>query len=410
MGLLGILQHVLSHTTLQKTQRNFLIVVLSVFLAVPGRLNALNLSRYAGCSDRTIRRWLHRKDEGASPWWSLQMQAVNTAIESGLVSPLFLLVIDASFHRKAGTKTDNIGPFWNGVTGHVEQGIEQSCCALIEVQHRQAFAIHARQTSTEPKTGNRMEQAIDQLDEVLLDLQQQPHIQVAAVVVDGNYAHQDFVEAVTSHGLPVVSKMQRNAALKYFKTDGIQKPRGRKRKYDGKVDFDDLSRFDVVSQTPTERVLTAVLWRTHWNCALRVVVIQQLTRSGKVHAYAVLFSTAVTMPAHEVIAFYKSRFEIELVFRDQKQFLGGQDAQVRTQHALEAHWNMVMLMLNLSRLEALRQAGGGQNLVFSLEDMKRRAYNALFAEVILTQLGLEVHLNELDSLASRPLDFGLKAA
>lgn len=65
VGLLGILEHVFQSTPLRRTQRQFLTVVLSVFLAVPGRLNALNLSRYAGCSDRTIRRWLHRTDEGA---------------------------------------------------------------------------------------------------------------------------------------------------------------------------------------------------------------------------------------------------------------------------------------------------------------------------------------------------------
>lgn len=60
VGLLSILEHVRRGTTLRQ-----LTVVLSVFLAVPGRLNAVNLSRYTGCSDRTIRRWLHRTDKGA---------------------------------------------------------------------------------------------------------------------------------------------------------------------------------------------------------------------------------------------------------------------------------------------------------------------------------------------------------
>lgn|GEM_PF-455785 len=410
VGLLSILEHVLRGTTLRQTQRRFLTVVLSVFLAVPGRLNAVNLSRYAGCSDRTIRRWLHRTDKGAIPWWSLQLQTVQAGIESGLISPLFVLAIDASFHRKAGTKTDHIGAFWNGSTGHVEQGIEQSCCALVEVQHRQAFPIHARQTQTQPEAGNRMAQAIRQLDDVLHGLRALPQLEVAAVVADGNYAHQDFVQAMTCHGLPVVSKMQRNADLKYVKSGEHEKRRGRPKKYDGKVTFDDLSRFEVVSETNTERVLTQVVWRTHWNLPVRVVVVQQLNRRGQVSAYAVLFSTAVHMPAHEVVAFYKSRFEIELIFRDQKQFLGGQDAQVRAQPALEAHWNMVMLMLNVARLEALRQAGSGQGLVFHLEDMKRRAYNALFAEVILSQLGLDAYFHELHTMPSSPLNFGLKAA
>ena len=116
------------------------------------------------------------------------------------------------------------------------------------------------------------------------------------------------------------------------------------------------------------------------------------------------------MPAHEVIALYRSRFEIELIFRDAKQFLGSQDVQLRSQLGIEAHWNVVLLTLNLCRLEALRAAEGGQNLVFSLEDMKRRAYNALLAQVILSKLDLSARFEELEHLPSSPLNFGLKAA
>ncbi|THF69952.1 IS4 family transposase [Deinococcus sp. Arct2-2] len=410
VGLVGILQHVLQAVELRKTQRNFLAVVLSVFLAVPGRLNALNLSRYASCSDRTIRRWLHRDDEGAVPWWSLQMAAVTTAMQSGLISPLCILAIDASFHRKSGKKTANLGSFWNGCATRVERGIEHSCCALIEVQHRQIFPIHARQTRTDPEAPGRMEQITDQLEEVLLDLRAHPQIELAAIVADGDYANISVVETVTGHGFPLVSKLPRNANLKYLYAGEHVKRQGRKKTFDGKVDFHDLRRFEVVCETPTQRLLTQVVWGCHWKRKLRVVVIQQLDPTETVTGYAVLFSTAVTMPAHEVVALYQSRFEIELVFRDEKQFLGSQDVQVRSQQGIEAHWNMVMLALNLARLEALQAAGGGQGLVFSLEDMKRRAYNALLAQVILSNLGLEARFEELDSLPSRPLDFGLKAA
>jgi putative transposase len=81
------------------------------------------------------------------------------------------------------------------------------------------------------------------------------------------------------------------------------------------------------------------------------------------------FSTAVTMPAHEVIAWYQSQVEIQLVFRDVKQFLGSQDIQVRSRQGIKAHQDLVMLVLNLARAEALQANGGGQGLVFRLEDL-----------------------------------------
>ena len=410
VGRVGILERFLDGVSLRKTQRTFLVVVLGVFLAVPGRLNAQNLSRYASCSEKTIRRWLHRDDEGAMPWWSLQMAVITTAIDSGLISPLCLLAIDASFHRKSGKKTENLGSFWNGCAARVERGIEQSCCALIEVQHRQVFPIHARQTRTSSEALGRMEQAADQLEEVLMDLRAVPQITLAAVVADGHYANGEVVEIVTGHDLPFVSKLPRNANLKYVYTGEPLKRPGRQKKFDGKVKFDNLTGFEVVSETPSQRILTQVVWSCHWKRELRVVVIQHLNSAGTVTGYAVLFSTAVTMPAHEVIAWYQSRFEIELVFRDAKQFLGSQDVQVRSQQGIEAHWNLVMLVLNLARIEALQANGGGQGLVFSLEDLKRRAYNALLAQVILSKLGLDDRFEELSSLPSRPLNFGLKAA
>ena len=242
-----------------------------------------------------------------------------------------------------------------------------------------------------------------------MDLRAYPQIDLAAIVADGDYANISVVETVTGHGLPLVSKLPRNANLKYLYIGEHLKRRVRKKKLEGKVDFSDMKRFEVISETPTER-LTQVVWGCHWKRELRVVVLQQLDLVGTVTGYAVLFSTAVTMPAHEVVALYQSRFEIELVFRDEKQFLGSQDVQLRSQQGIEAHWNMVMLALNLARLEALHAAGGGQVLVFSLEDMKRRAYNALLAQVILSNLGLSARFDELSSLPSRPLDFGLKAA
>jgi putative transposase len=313
---------------------------------------------------------------------------VTTAIESGKLSPLCILAIDASFHRKSGKKTANLGSFWNGCAARVERGMEQGCCALVEVQHRQAFPIHVRQTCTGPEAPDRTQQVTDQLEEVLTNLRAFPQIELAAVVADGNYANGSVVETVTGHGLPLISKLPRNANLKYLYTGEHPGRRGRQKQFDGKVDFRDLKRFEVISETPTERILTQVVWGCPWKQELRVVVMQQLGAAGTVTGYAVLFSTAVTLPAHEVIALYRSRFEIKLVFRDEKQFLGSQDVQVRAQQGIEAHWNMVMLVLNLARLEALQAAGGGQALVFSLEDMKRRALYALLAQVVLSNLDL----------------------
>ena len=127
---------------------------------------------------------------------------------------------------------------------------------------------------------------------------------------------------------------------------------------------------------------TQVVWSVQWAREVRAVVMQQIGEKGQITGHAVL-STPGTRPAHEVIAPYQSHFETELIFRDAKQFIGSQDAQPRSQPGIETHWSVVSLTLNLCRLGALRAAGGGEDLMFSLKNMKRWALPASLAQVIL---------------------------
>jgi hypothetical protein len=54
------------------------------------------------------------------------------------------------------------------------------------------------------------------------------------LAVDGFYAKTKFVDGVVELDLAVISKLRSDADLRYLYT-GVQKPRGTKRKYDGKV-------------------------------------------------------------------------------------------------------------------------------------------------------------------------------
>jgi hypothetical protein len=49
--------------------------------------------------------------------------------------------------------------------------------------------------------------------------------------------------------------------------------------------------------------------------------------------------------------YYKSRFQIEFIFRDAKQFTGLCDCQSRQQKALDFHFNTSLAALNIAKLE-----------------------------------------------------------
>ncbi|CAM3888659.1 hypothetical protein DESA109040_22760 [Deinococcus saxicola] len=235
------------------------------------------------------------------------------------------------------------------------------------------------------------------------------------VVADGQYAKVMFMDAVFDEGYAFVTKLQSNANLLYPFTGPHPKRRGAWQKWAGKVDFVNFTGWTSVTGKARARVWTQVVWGPHFQRFFRVVVIEDLDRRGAVRAHVVLCSTDTTMPAEQIRALYSSRFRLEFVFRDAKQFAGLTTCQFRSTPGFENHWNASFFALSLGRAEVLLEAAGLQgrpatSLVFSYEDIKRRGFNRLFAWRILSNLGLQARFVELEQHSSRPLDLGVKAA
>ena len=378
----------------------------------------------SGWNERTLRRWFQK----ALPWNELHWGLVQLLIRLQVLDSRFILALDASFVPKSGTKTAGLGAFWNGSQSRSERGLELSCLALVNWTGLHVFPLDVRQTQPKRDRADRLQQYLTQLTSVLALRRTWFQRHLRAVVADGQYAKTMFMDQVHDEGYAFVTKLQSNANLLYPFTGEHARRRGRQQKWAGKVDFLDFSGWASVPAASHERVWTRVVWAPHYARFLRVVVIQRLDRRGTVKAHVVLCSTETTLPAEQIRALYSARFQLEFVFRDakrpsvlmgavlvKKQFAGLTSCQLRSTQGLENHWNAACLALSLGRAEHLlhrsahtgRPAGG---LAFSYEDLKRRAYNRLFAQRILSNLGLQGRFEELARHPSRPLDLGAKAA
>lgn len=392
-------------------QTRFFAHLLPLWQAIPGRVNARNFSRYSEWNERTFRRWMHN----TLPWSELHWGLVQLLIRWGVLGSRFVLAMDASFVPKSGQKTEGLGAFWNGSRSRSETGLELSCLALISLTGQHAFPLDVRQTRPKQERADRLEQYLEQLQEVFTHRLDWLRGRLRAVVADGQYAKRMFMDAVHDEGCAFVTKLQSNANLLYPFTGTPSKRRGARQKWAGKVNFKDLAGWQSVPGDTGERVWTRVVWAPHFARFLRVVVIERLDRKVQVKAHVVLCSTDTTMPAEEIRALYSARFQLEFVFRDAKQFAGLTTCQLRSTKGLENHWNAACFALSLGRAEQLleRSARTGRPagvVVFSYEDVKRRAYNRLFASRIMANLGLSQRFVELEEHPSRPLDLGVKAA
>lgn len=216
-----------------------------------------------------------------------------------------------------------------------------------------------------------------------------PHLlsQVQYLVVDGAYAKQAFVTGAVGLNLHLISKLRRDANLA-FSFEGEQKARGARRKYDGKVDLADLSRFSWVTQLqPGVDLYTQVVWHRSLKRQIRLAVLQDTRKPDKTGT-VILFSTDLTQSAQDIYRFYKLRFQIEFLFRDAKQFTGLSDCQARDVKKLDFHFNASFTALNLAKLEVHQQQLGNQPFVFSMASVKRRALNDHLLDTFISKLDL----------------------
>jgi hypothetical protein len=380
-----------------RPQQKFVQQLLTVWLAVRGRFNFANLSRYSACSERTLRRSFRR---------AFEWPAFNRGLISALVpaSHEVMAALDASFVPKSGKQTPGLGYFYNGCAGCSQKGLEASLVSVVDVTAHTAYALSVRQTPVAP--GEQTEPAkveetrVDAYLHHLRAVREDLPVQVRHVAVDGAFTRRKFVDGVCALELEVVGKLRHDANLRYL-YEGPQKPRGRPRQYDGKVCWSDLdwTHWHCEGEVePGVQLYSAVLFHVTL-CRLVQVALLQPDKPGKVDRrkadkprYVLLFSTDVSLSGQQIVRYYKARYQIEFLFRDAKQGTGLNDCQARDARALHFHWNAALCALNLAKWqEAQRTAAHWPHgrTGFSLASCKQRQSNEHLLQVFSQSLGLE---------------------
>ena len=319
-------------------------------------MNFTNLSRYSSLCEKSYRRNYSQ----AFAFTSLNTYLIE---ETTSTSECVIGSMDCSFIGKSGKKTFGIDWFYNGSASRAEKGLEISVIAVIDVEAHQGYSLSVQQTpaqleralskgqSTQPQA-RIVQTTIEQARTMLQQLPERPAAampespeptridhyleqlkqnvaslptRVQYLAVDGFYTKQKFVDGVVALELHLIGKLRQDANLRYLYT-GAQKHRGARRKYDGKVDLADLSRWSFIRQIePNLDLYTAIVWHVTLKRQIRIAGLVDTRKPGKT-GYVLLFSSDVNLEAELILKYYKARFQIEFVFRDAKQFTGLCDA------------------------------------------------------------------------------------
>jgi hypothetical protein len=371
---------------LRQPQRKFLATLFVTILVLRGRVNFRNLSRYCNYAERTIARQFREPFDWPDFHQRVLLMALDPRAE--LVS-----AHDASFMPKSGKQTFGLGHFFNGCASRAERGLEISTLAVVDVTRRCACTLAVSQTPP-GEEATQAEPEDTRVDCYKQQLRAHRHRLPASIryhCVDGYYAKKKYIDEVVSLHLHAITKLRSDADCVFLYTGPHPKRRGARRKYAGKVNFQDLSRFEDLgprAEEPHLHLYTAVVWHKTLKRRLRLVGLLNRKDPAKPR-FIVLGSTDPELNAHKLIDLYAARFQIEFLFRDSKQFTGLLDCQARAEAALDFHFNASLATLNLVRAADLCMQQEQAPHVFSMASWKQCQFNERLLDLFMEKFALD---------------------
>lgn len=383
-----------------KPQKKFLVTLFLTILLMRGKVNFRNMSRYSDLSEKTYSRQFRQSFDFVE--FNERLIADNVPPEDEKIG-----VMDCSYLSKSGKETYGLGYFYDSAHDKAAKGLEISTLGVIDVTANTGYTLSTRQTPPQAEiealvaeeglstpADQQEEDEISRVDFYAYHLRRDAaHLpaEVEYIAVDGYYSKIKFVTAVRAVDLHMIGKLRHDADLRYL-YEGPQKPRGRKRQYDGKIKFDDLTRFEYVTEIePDIHLYTLEVNSVNLKGNIRLVYVLNLRNKNK-PGYALLFSTDTDLDAETLYRYYKARFQIEFLFRDAKQFTGLGHCQARCQESLHFHFNASLTALNLAKVDAYLSFAYDFDTSFSMLTQKMVYFNEHFLEKIFSILDLDLSL------------------
>ncbi len=377
----------------QKFFAEFFVLIFSI----QGRVNFENLARYSKFNECRFRRNFQKFFD-----W-LEFNYIMLALWGHTPGGELLGVIDCSFIPKAGKKTFGIDRFWSGVANATKRGLEISVLGVIDVATSSAWTLDVTQTPpglAKKKSGGDGYTRLDFYIEQILDCLPKLEL-VRYFVADGFYAKTKMFNALCAQGKHLVTKLRPDADLRYPFTGEREKgKRGRTPIYDGKVKYDDLSRWTHVGEDekyPYLSLYTHVLYSPKFERWLRVVLVW----NTKTNQYVLLACSDVELSPRLVLKYYQLRFQVEFLFRDAKQFTGLTHCQARDEAKMDFHFNMSLAAINLMQVHRKLNPS-----ITSMNSFVRKAYNLKLVEWLFEQLSSEAKFDLNHPAVQKALSFG----
>ncbi len=237
------LKRILSYmSNISKTRQKFLLILFPTIMLLRGRVNFRNMGRYSNMNEKSFSRNFRKPFDFAL---FNHLLISETILEKNRR----MAAIDASYVPKAGKYSYGIDSFWSGVAGRSKKGQEISSLAIVDLDYNSAYNLSVEQTPTGSEIGKEEDNRIDfYLQQIA---QNQSYLRLHRVIhiaADGFYSKTRFIDGLVRLGFHQIGRLREDANLRHLYKGPHKTRKGAKKKYNGKVKYDDFSRWEFVTE------------------------------------------------------------------------------------------------------------------------------------------------------------------
>lgn len=369
---------------LNKARRKFMITIFMLYLGLRGRYNFLNMARYGEYSEQTYRNQFDK------PFDFIEF---NTAMIKANCSRHLINAFDPSYIPKSGKETEHLGKFWSGCSQKVLKGLEISGFAVIDVDNNTAFSLEAFQTPSTNELKAEGKTLVNHYASLVIERKENLISFSPYLAVDGYFAKKEFINPILSQTeLQVISKMRSDANLYYIYKGESTGLRGRPKILDGKIKMRqiDKRRIKICFENDEIKIYEGIVFSKSLKRKIKLAYLE-LNSGG----YVVLFSTDLNLDGQTIYVYYKSRYQIEFLFRDAKQFTGLTQCQARSENKMHFHFNASLTAVSIAKAVYFLKDRKAKTESFSMSDVKTMHLNKIMVDRIFANLDIDLSCKKI---------------
>jgi len=391
----NMLSNSANYRTLKESRKKFLTIVLICFSCIKGKINFLQLERFSANCEQYFRINFENK---------FNFQDFNLSMIKKRITNECMIAFDPSYISKSGKKTYGLGMYWSGCARSTKRGLEICGFAAVDIIRNTAFHLNAIQTPKSKDT-NLLHYYCQIIKENYLYFKEL----TTCLVADSYFAKSEVVETVSGLGMQFISRLRDDAVLFYPNREPKTGKRGAPKKYAGRVNSvePDMNFFTLICNRNELKVYNTIAYCKAFERMINLS-IAVFYKNGKPIARKLYFSTDLKMDGMKIVSYYRSRFQIEFLYRDAKQHCGLEDCQARSKNKLHFHFNAALTTINLAKMHWL-DTRKSDDEPFSMANFKTVFHNMLLLDRFFSVFAIDPNSQINQSKIKELYHYGLIA-